>query len=63
MGHPDFYTAKSLARRLALGERTVRRYIEEGQIPSYMFGRARRIDPADVDSFLARHRCDGRKAA
>lgn len=56
--HPDrpFLTIGSLARRLQLGERTVRNYVESGEIPSYKFGRARRIDPEDVDRYLARRR-------
>lgn len=57
-----FYTVASLARRLDLGQRTIRNYVESGEIPSYKFGRARRIDPQDVDSWLARRRSD-RKAA
>jgi excisionase family DNA binding protein len=59
---PVFYTIASLAQRLALGERTIRNYVESGEIPSYKFGRARRIDPQDVDSWLARRRQDRRAA-
>jgi excisionase family DNA binding protein len=57
-----FYTIASLAERLQLGERTIRNYVESGEIPSYKFGRARRIDPEDVDSWLARRRSDRRAA-
>jgi excisionase family DNA binding protein len=34
----------------------VRNWIKRGELPSYKLGAARRIDPADVDDFLARHR-------
>ncbi|HVV52422.1 MAG TPA: helix-turn-helix domain-containing protein [Polyangia bacterium] len=57
-----FYTIGSLAKRLTLGERTVRNWVESGELPSYKFGRSRRIDPQDVDSFLARRRDDRRAA-
>jgi excisionase family DNA binding protein len=48
-----FFTPKSLARYLAVSERTVRGWIATGEIPSYLIGGARRIDPADVDAYLA----------
>lgn len=53
-----FYTIAALAKRLDLGERTIRNYVESGEIPSYKFGRSRRINPDDVDSWLARRRRD-----
>ena len=37
-------------------DRTVRNWIRRGDLPSYKLGAARRIDPADVENFLARHR-------
>jgi excisionase family DNA binding protein len=51
-----FFTPRTLAQYLALSERTVRSILASGRIPSYRVGGARRIDPADVDSYLARHR-------
>jgi excisionase family DNA binding protein len=51
-----FFTPKTLAQYLALSERTVRSMLAEGKIASYRVEGARRIDPADVDSYLARHR-------
>ena len=51
-----FYTTRSLARRLSLSERTVRDLIRRGDIPSYKVAGARRIDPADVDAWLAERR-------
>jgi excisionase family DNA binding protein len=37
-------------------EMTIRNWIRSGKLPSYKLGAARRIDPADVEDFLARHR-------
>jgi excisionase family DNA binding protein len=51
-----FFTERSLATYLAVSDRTVRNWIRRGDLPSYKLGASRRIDPADVESFLARHR-------
>jgi len=51
-----FFTERSLAAYLAVSDRTIRNWIRRGQLPSYKLGAARRIDPADVDTFLSRHR-------
>jgi len=53
---PSFFTERTLADFLAVSDRTVRNWIRSGKLPSYKFGAARRIDPADVEDFLARHR-------
>ncbi|HET8815269.1 MAG TPA: helix-turn-helix domain-containing protein [Solirubrobacterales bacterium] len=53
---PSFFTERTLAEFLAVSDRTVRNWIRRGELPSYKLGAARRIDPADVDDFLARHR-------
>jgi excisionase family DNA binding protein len=58
-----FYTVKSLARRLSVSLGTAKSMIREGEIPSYKFRGVRRIDPRDVDTFLAEHRDNGRRAA
>lgn len=54
--HPTFFTERSLAALLAVSDRTVRKWIKRGDLPSYKLGASRRIDPADVEDFLARHR-------
>jgi excisionase family DNA binding protein len=51
-----FFTERSLAAYLAVSDRTIRNWIRRGELPSYKLGASRRIDPADVESFLARHR-------
>jgi len=53
---PTFFTERSLAAYLAVSDRTVRNWIRRGDLPSYKLGASRRIDPADVENFLARHR-------
>ncbi|MDB5693552.1 MAG: Helix-turn-helix domain [Alphaproteobacteria bacterium] len=51
-----FFTERSLASFLAVSDRTIRNWIRRGELPSYKLGASRRIDPADVEDFLARHR-------
>lgn len=51
-----FFTERSLAAYLAVSDRTIRNWIRRGELPSYKLGAARRIDPADVEDFLARKR-------
>ena len=51
-----FFTESTLADYLAVSDRTIRNRIRNGDLPSYKLGAARRIDPADVEDFLARHR-------
>lgn len=51
-----FFTPAALAEYLNLSERYVRELLSAGEIPSYYFGRARRISPEDVDSWLETRR-------
>jgi excisionase family DNA binding protein len=53
---PTFFTEHSLATYLAVSDRTIRNWIRRGELASYKLGTSRRIDPADVEDFLARHR-------
>jgi excisionase family DNA binding protein len=53
---PTFFTVRTLAAYLAVSDRTIRNWIRLGELPSYKLGASRRIDPADVEDFLARHR-------
>jgi excisionase family DNA binding protein len=57
-----FYTDKSLARRLSVSERTVRDWRLSKKLAYYELGGSVRIDPADVDSFLADRRIERRAA-
>jgi excisionase family DNA binding protein len=56
LSSPAFFTERTLAAYLAVSDRTIRNWIRRGELPSYKLGAARRIDPADVETFLARHR-------
>jgi excisionase family DNA binding protein len=40
------------ARRLGITPRTLYRFIDEGQLPAYRFGRVIRLKAAEVDSFI-----------
>lgn len=53
-----FFTERTLAAHLAVSDRTIRNWIRCGDLSSYKLGAARRIDPADVEDFLARRRND-----
>jgi len=53
---PAFFTERTLAAYLSVSDRTIRNWIRRGELPSYKLGAARRIDLADVEDFLARHR-------
>lgn len=53
---PTFFTERSLATYLAVSDRTVRNWIRRGELTSYKLGASRRIDPADVETFLEQRR-------
>lgn len=53
-----FFTPKGLAEYLSISERTVRDMLSKRRIPSYKVEGQRRIDPADVEAYLARNRAD-----
>ena len=57
-----FFTPKTLAEYLALSERTVREMLRTGALPSYRIEGSRRIDPDDVDEYLAARRDERRGA-
>jgi excisionase family DNA binding protein len=51
-----FFTPKALAEYLSISERTVREMLSKRRIPSYKVEGQRRIDPVDVEKYLARNR-------
>jgi excisionase family DNA binding protein len=53
---PAFFTERTLAAYLAVSDRTIRNWIRRGELASYKLDASRRIDPADVDAFLAERR-------
>lgn len=53
-------TAKQVAERLAVSERTARDLIDRGVLPSFKVGEwSRRVDQATVDAYLDRQRASG----
>lgn len=44
------------ARRLGVTPRTLYRFIDEGQVPAYKFGRVIRLKESEVDVFIERAR-------
>jgi excisionase family DNA binding protein len=57
-----FFSVPSLADFLNVDRKTVRRMLEDEEIAYYEVRSAIRIDPRDVDSYLARRRSDRRAA-
>jgi excisionase family DNA binding protein len=52
----EFMTAKDVAERLRVSERTVRRLIATGSLRVCRIGRGVRIRRADLEAFLRRRR-------
>lgn len=46
------------AERLGITNRTLYRFIDEGQIAAYKFGRVIRLQKADVDAFIVASRVE-----
>lgn len=46
------------AERLGITARTLYRFIDEGQLPAYKFGRVIRLKMADVDDYIERCRVE-----
>lgn len=45
-------STEKAARRLGITARTLYRFIDEGQLPGYRFGRVIRLKQSDVDAFI-----------
>ena len=52
----EFLTNAEVAERLKLSERTVRRWIESGDLKAHKIGGCVRISYRDFANFLERHR-------
>jgi excisionase family DNA binding protein len=46
------------ARRIGITPRTLYRFIDEGQVPAYRFGRVIRLKQNEVDEFIERSRIE-----
>jgi excisionase family DNA binding protein len=51
-----FFTIAEVAEKLSVSTRTVRRWIERGELVAHHFGAAVRISDADLRAFSALHR-------
>ena len=48
----DWLNTKAAARHLGITVRTLYRFIDEGQLPAYRFGRVIRLKASDVEAFI-----------
>ena len=46
------------ARRLGITPRTLYRFIDQGELPAYRFGRVIRLKDSDVETFIEAHRIE-----
>jgi excisionase family DNA binding protein len=53
---PRFFTIAAVAEFFAVSTRTVRRWIERGDLITHRFGSAVRIADSDLKTFVARQR-------
>lgn len=49
-------TVPGAADHLGVSVRTLRRLIERGDLPSVRVGRSRRVDPEDLEAYIARQK-------
>lgn len=48
----DWLSTQEASKRLGVTLRTLYRFMDEGQIPAYKFGRVFRLKEADVEAFI-----------
>jgi excisionase family DNA binding protein len=48
----EWLSSKETARRLGITPRTLYRFIEDGKIPAYRFGRVIRLKESEVAAFI-----------
>ena len=51
----EWLSTEQAAKRLGVTARTLYRFIDEGDLVAYRFGRVIRLKPTDIDNFV--HRC------
>ena len=51
-------STKAAARRLGITPRTLYRFIDEGDLPAYRFGRVIRLKQMDVDAYIEQCRIE-----
>jgi excisionase family DNA binding protein len=58
---PDLIDLPTLARRLGVNQRHIRRLVAERRIPFVKWGHLLRFDPVDVDAWIDRARVPVRR--
>ena len=48
----EFYTVKELAEKFRVTERTIRKLLEDRELPYYQIGRQKRIAKNDIENHL-----------
>lgn len=51
-----FFTSRQIAQQLQVSERTVRRWIDKGDLTAHRLGRVVRVSARDLEVFLALRR-------
>lgn len=59
----DFLKLDDVAKRLNLSEKTARRYVRSGTIPSFMVGGQYRVSEADLEQFIQSRKFDPKAEA
>ena len=52
IGATKLWSVQQVGERLNLSTRTIRRWIDQGELPVYRLGRQIRISDKDLDTFL-----------
>lgn len=55
----DILTIKQVAERLKVSERTIRNWIDKGDLKAYRFGLQYRIDETDLNEFIKKSKVKG----
>ncbi|CAN5158953.1 hypothetical protein BH18ACT4_BH18ACT4_14350 [soil metagenome] len=60
MSNPEiqWFSTAETARRLGITPRTLYRFIDQGDIPAYRFGRVIRLKASDIDDFIQSRRIE-----
>jgi excisionase family DNA binding protein len=54
----EWLSTAEAANRLGITPRTLYRFLDEGQLPGYRFGRVIRLQASDVEGFIERSRIE-----
>lgn len=57
-GTIDWLSTADAAKSLGITPRTLYRFIDQGELPAYRFGRVIRVKRADIDAFIDQSRIE-----